>query len=117
MANTTWSNIDIDKFDTLKENIITDNLVIGGGICGILCAYQLKQKGQNVVLVEKNNIASERTNKTTATITALQDIMYKDLNIKKRRLYYAKKFVLGAAKNLLRNLKYYQRRGKKKLLR
>ncbi|MDY0844530.1 CRISPR-associated endonuclease Cas1, partial [Streptococcus thermophilus] len=30
----------------------------------------------------------------------------------KRRLYYAKKFVLGAAKNLLRNLKYYQRRGR-----
>lgn len=89
MTNTTWSNIDINKFDTLKENIKTDNLVIGGGICGILCAYQLKQKGQNVVLVEKNNIANERTNKTTATITALQDIMYKDLNIKKRRLYYA----------------------------
>lgn len=73
-----WQNIHLKSFPSLQESITTDVLVIGGGICGMLCAYQLSSKF-NVVLVEAKQIASERTNKTTAVITALQDVLYKDL--------------------------------------
>ena len=48
--------INIEDFPKLNENITTDILVIGGGITGILCAYELKKRNFNVVLVEKNNI-------------------------------------------------------------
>ncbi len=64
------------SFKKLNKNIDTDVLIIGGGICGILCAYKLKSLGLRVVVVEKDKIASQRTNKTTAVATALQDLLY-----------------------------------------
>lgn len=88
LEKTTWSNVKIDEFPSLQEDIKTDILVIGGGICGILIAYRLKKEGKNVLVVEKNRIASQRTLRTTATITALQDIMYKDLVKEARKLYF-----------------------------
>ena len=84
MANTTWSNIEIKKYPKLNKNIKTNCLVVGGGICGVLCAYRLKELGIDVVLVERGKIANERTIRTTATITALQDFLYQDLDIYKR---------------------------------
>ena len=88
MANTTWSNIEIKKYPKLNKNIKTNCLVVGGGICGVLCAYRLKELGIDVLLVERGKIANERTIRTTATITALQDFLYQDLDIYKRKLYF-----------------------------
>ena len=88
MANTTWSNIEIKKYTKLNKNIKTNCLVVGGGICGVLCAYRLKELGIDVLLVERGKIANERTIRTTATITALQDFLYQDLDIYKRKLYF-----------------------------
>lgn len=85
MKETLWQKVQLDKYDKLEEDLETDVLVIGGGICGILCAYQLSKK-YNVVLVEKNQIASGRTARTTAVITALQDIYYKDLIKRKGKI-------------------------------
>lgn len=78
MQETLWDKKDLPTFEALKEDIQTEILVIGGGICGILTAYYLS-KHFKVVLVEANRIAGSRTGKTTAVITALQDINYKDL--------------------------------------
>ena len=60
-----------NKYPGLDRNIETEILVIGGGICGVLCAYQLSLKGFSVVLVEKDELGSHRTARTTAIITAL----------------------------------------------
>ncbi|MDE7263810.1 MAG: FAD-dependent oxidoreductase [Anaeroplasmataceae bacterium] len=78
MQNTIWNQDKLPFYQTLNEDIETEILVIGGGICGILCAYYLSEN-HRVVLVEGNRIASSRTGKTTAVITALQDIYYKDI--------------------------------------
>lgn len=78
MNNTLWEETKLPQFESLKENIETEVLVIGGGICGVLCAHYLS-KSHQVVLVEKGRLAGQRTNKTTATITALQDMNYKDI--------------------------------------
>ena len=78
MESTIWKETILPAFSGLNRDAETDVLVIGGGICGILCAYRLS-KNYKVILVEANQLASSRTNKTTATITALQDILYKDL--------------------------------------
>ena len=37
------------KFDTLKGDLKTDVLIIGGGITGLLCAYFLHKQGQGRV--------------------------------------------------------------------
>lgn len=78
MKQTIWTEDKLKEYDPLRENIETEILVIGGGMCGILCAYNLS-KNHQVVLVEQNRIAGSRTSKTSAVITALQDIYYKDI--------------------------------------
>lgn len=79
------------KYPSLDRNIETEILVIGGGICGVLCAYSLSQRGYKVVLVEKDELGSHRTIRTTAVITALQDVYYSklvnDIGISKTKLF------------------------------
>ena len=41
-----WSdNADLPQFEQLKGDLKTDVLIIGGGLAGILCAYELKNRG------------------------------------------------------------------------
>ena len=72
-------NTELPKFAALKENIKTDVLVVGGGICGILTAYFLHQKGVPYVLAEKNRICSGTTQNTTAKITFQHGLVYDKL--------------------------------------
>ena len=91
MNRTIWSSYKLKNYLELNKDIKTEVLVVGGGMCGILCAYYLS-KDFDVVLVEANRIASERTNKTTATITAVEDVSYSEIKRKKgfdyARLYF-----------------------------
>ena len=54
----------------------TDVLIIGGGIAGILCAYQLKKAGVDCILAEADEICSGITQNTTAKITLAHGLMY-----------------------------------------
>lgn len=54
----------------------TDVLIIGGGIAGILCAYQLKRAGVDCILVEADEICGGITKDTTAKITLSHGLMY-----------------------------------------
>lgn len=76
---TIWDNITLKEFPRLDSNLSTDILVIGGGICGILCAHMLAQTGKKVILVEKDRLSQQRTHKTTAVATSLQDLYYSDI--------------------------------------
>lgn len=92
MHTSIWeSGIELPEFPKLKGDLKTDVLVIGGGICGLLCAYELKQAGVNCALVEANRIASGVTTGTTAKITALHGLIYGDL-LKKYGLETAEKY-------------------------
>ena len=66
-------------FTTLDQDIITDVLVIGGGISGLTTAYCLIKEGFSVVLVEDGYIGSGETGRTTAHISCALDDHYYEL--------------------------------------
>ena len=70
---------ELTAFPELEETIQTDVLIIGGGIAGILCAWELKRRGIEYVLVEADRICSGVTAGTTAKITAQHGLLYEKL--------------------------------------
>lgn len=75
-----WTeNTKVTEFDSLKQDISTNVLIIGGGMAGILCAYMLKQAGVEYTLVEADRICSGITKNTTAKITSLHGFIYDKL--------------------------------------
>lgn len=82
---------DMPSFPELKSDIKSEVLVIGGGICGILTAYFLKQKGIDYTLVEKGRICDLTTGNTTAKITFQHGLIYykllKDEGKEKAQIY------------------------------
>ena len=80
MHNSVWNeNIKLPEFETLRGEKSCDVLIIGGGMCGILCAHLLKQKGIDCLLVEGDKIAQGVTKNTTAKITSQHGLIYSKL--------------------------------------
>lgn len=69
----------LPKFKSIKRDINTEVLIIGGGMAGILCAYLLGQAGVDYVLVEADQICSGITKNTTAKITSQHGLIYNKL--------------------------------------
>lgn len=67
------------KEEVFLKGMRTKTLVIGGGLTGILTAYFLAKKGQEVMIVEKDTIASGQTGRTTAKITAQHGFIYEKM--------------------------------------
>ena len=87
-----WQDtVEFKSFPPLKSDLSVDVLVIGAGITGILCAYELKNRGYNCIIVEQDKIASKTTKDTTAFITAQHETLYQDIynkrGLKKAREY------------------------------
>lgn len=84
-------NISLPSFESLKSDKNTDVLIIGGGMCGILCAHMLKQAGVDYMLLESEKICSKTTQNTTAKITSQHGFIYekliKEFNADFARLY------------------------------
>ncbi len=95
MQKSIWSDtVKLPYYGNLKEDITTDVLIIGGGLCGILCAYFLEKAGVDCVVVEGNKIASGITKNTTAKITSQHGLIYSEL-IKKRGIYDAQLYLMA----------------------
>ena len=69
----------IGGFPALMGELQTDVLIIGGGIAGILCAWELQQRGIDYALVEADRILSGVTAGTTAKITSQHGMVYEKL--------------------------------------
>ena len=72
-----WIN-DFEKsvFEPLKSDLKTEVLIVGGGITGILCAYELKNAGIECAVVEADKICHGVTGNTTAKITVQHGVIY-----------------------------------------
>ncbi|MCI5892488.1 MAG: FAD-dependent oxidoreductase [Clostridiales bacterium] len=80
MAKSLWSEREtLPKFESLFGDKSTDVLIIGGGICGLLCAYSLQQAGIDYILLEGKRICSGITKNTTAKITSQHGLIYDHL--------------------------------------
>lgn len=74
MAQTIWEKGTLPPdFPSLRKNISTDVLIIGGGITGITLAYLLSKSGIKTCLIEKNKIGSGETSHTAAFINYVTD--------------------------------------------
>ena len=52
MRKSIWNDtVKIPEKEQLAQDIKTDVLIIGGGLCGILCAHFLQNKGIDYILV------------------------------------------------------------------
>lgn len=75
-----WSeSVQIKKRERLTHDIKAEVAVIGGGMAGILTAYELKRRGADVVVLEGSRIGSGQTKNTTAKITAQHGHIYSRL--------------------------------------
>lgn len=88
-----WLNNEIQSnFNKLHNDIETDVLIIGGGIVGVLCAYELQKRNVNYVLVEKEKIGSKTSKDTTAFLTVQHETLYQDL-IKEQGILKARQYL------------------------
>lgn len=66
-----------------------DTVVIGGGMAGILTAWFLQQQGNDVIVLEANEVGSGQTGNTTAKITSQHGLIYSKL-IRHQGMEFAK---------------------------
>ena len=67
------------NFPPLKEGLIVDTVILGGGIAGITTATLLKDLGYKVALIESDRIVKDVTIGTTAKISIAPNMIYSDL--------------------------------------
>lgn len=79
MQKTIWESTHLPHYASLKEDIRTDVLVIGGGMAGILCARLLTDAGVDCVLVEAGRLCGGVSGRTTAKLTAQHGLIYHKL--------------------------------------
>jgi len=88
------------RYKELNEDINVDILIIGGGITGVSTAYHLINSKLKVCLVERNQIGTGVSARTTGKLTYLQDLIYTKIT-KKYSMDIAKSY-LNAQKDAIK---------------
>lgn len=72
-----WQMEKMPDYPPLEGDIRTDALVIGGGLCGLLTALRLREKGvASVTVLEADELCAGITSHTTAKITSQHGLVY-----------------------------------------
>jgi len=71
---TTWIQEAKKNRPQLAQNHSTEIAIIGGGISGLLCAYELLKAGKEVALFEQKKVGCGATMHTTGFLTHIQDV-------------------------------------------
>lgn len=90
-----WSKtVRLPQGQELAGDLYVKNVVIGAGMAGILTAYLLKKNGEDVIVIEADDIAGGQTKNTTAKITSQHDLRYQDM-IKKAGFHRAQGYAMA----------------------
>ena len=93
MMDAIWdTDVQMPHFPQLDTDMHTDVLIVGGGLAGLLCAWNLTRAGVDCVLIEQNRIMGGVSGRTTAKLTAQHGLIYGKLLKKhgpeKAKLYW-----------------------------
>lgn len=93
MTNSIWADtVELPQFPALTHDLKTDVLIVGGGLSGLLCAYEMAQAGINYALIEADRLCHGVTRNTTAKITSQHGLIYHKLcrqfDLDTARLYW-----------------------------
>ena len=69
----------IDSYPSLRNDIETDILIVGGGITGSLIAHQCIEDGYKTVLIDRREIATGSTSATTSMLQYEIDVQLHEL--------------------------------------
>lgn len=67
---------ELAEYEPLCGEAMTHTVIIGGGMAGLLIAYELSRRGVAVAVLERNRIASGVTGNTTAKVTVQHNLIY-----------------------------------------
>jgi glycine/D-amino acid oxidase-like deaminating enzyme/nitrite reductase/ring-hydroxylating ferredoxin subunit len=65
--------------EPLTTNISADVVVVGAGMAGLSCAYELAHFGSSVVVIDRGDIGTGMTARTTAHLASALDDFYSEL--------------------------------------
>ena len=93
MMDSIWGkDVQMPRFSQLDRDLHTDVLIIGGGLVGLLCAWNLNRAGIDCVLIEQNRLMQGVSGRTTAKLTSQHGLIYgkllKKLGVEQARLYW-----------------------------
>ncbi|MCL2081614.1 MAG: FAD-dependent oxidoreductase [Oscillospiraceae bacterium] len=99
-----WQQEAMPESTLMPGDSQAEAVVVGAGLCGLLCAYMLHQKGlRDIVVIDANEICSGVTATTTAKITSQHGLIYAKL-LKELGQERAKQYLL-ANENAIRQYK------------
>lgn len=90
-AQSIWNYNRTAQGKPLQGEHTFDTVVVGGGIAGVLTAYQLAETGNKVTLLEAESLYAGTTHNTTAHMDGMHGYLYADLikqSAKKAALYF-----------------------------
>ena len=91
-GTSTWGpNTGPMTFPSLRGSLEVDVAIVGGGIVGVIAAYELTRAGKKVALIEKHHISGNASGWTTGFITYVTDAHLAEL----RRTFGAERAALA----------------------
>lgn len=91
MPSVWFMTASLPQFAPLDRDLHTDILIVGGGMAGLLCAYELAQAGADYALIEAGRLCGGTTGNTTAKLTVQHGLVYdkltREFGAEKARLY------------------------------
>lgn len=70
------------RLSPINNDIKTPILIVGGGIAGLMCAYQMMKKNITFILVDAGKLASGVSAYTTAQVSVAHDALYNEIQKK-----------------------------------